>query len=130
MQQHPLSDGKDKWMYSWGSSFFASAKVYKILVGHSDVHISYKWLWKSQCQPKHKVFFWLLIKDRLNTRNLLRRRNMPLNSYNCVLCNMLVEETSNHLFLDCSFARMCWANIDIDIPLNAEFAETMVEMRA
>lgn len=33
--------------------------------------------------PKHKTniyfFFWLLLKDRLNTRNLLLRRNMSLN---------------------------------------------------
>lgn len=52
-----LNDENDKWIYSWGSSIFASAKVYKILVGHSDIHPTYKWLWKSNYQPKHKVFF-------------------------------------------------------------------------
>ena len=26
---------------------------------------AFKWLWKSSCQNKHKVFFWLLLKDRL-----------------------------------------------------------------
>jgi hypothetical protein len=30
-----LNDEDDKWIYSWGSSVFASAKGYKILVGHS-----------------------------------------------------------------------------------------------
>lgn len=85
---------------------------------------------EEQCQPKHKVFFWLLIKDRLSTRNLLRRRNMPLDSYNCALCNMLVEESVFHLFLDCSFARMCWVILNIDIPLSDDFLELVVELKA
>jgi hypothetical protein len=52
-----LDDTKDKWIYSWGSDLFASAKVYRILFGHSVLHPVYRWLWKSNCQPKHKVFF-------------------------------------------------------------------------
>jgi hypothetical protein len=35
-----------------------------------------------------KVFFWLLLKDRLNTCNLLLRKNKILPSYNCVLCQL------------------------------------------
>ena len=113
-----------------GSNIFASAKVYRILVGHANVHIIFKWLWKSQCQPKHKVFFWLLIKGRLSTRNILRRRNMHPDSYNCALCNMLVEESTFHLFLDCSFARMCWDILNVDIPLNDDFPDLAVELKA
>lgn len=129
MQLHPPTEGNDKWLYSWGSGIFASAKVYRTLIGHPSVHIIFKWLWKCQCQPKHKVFFWLLIKDRLSTRKLLRR-NMQLDSYNRALCNVLVEESVTHLFLDCAFARMCWGIISIDIPLNSEFLELAVELRA
>lgn len=51
-----------------------------------------------------KVLCWLLIKDRLSTRNILKRRNMALDSYNCVLCNDNIEETVEHLFLHCNFA--------------------------
>jgi hypothetical protein len=118
-----LNDENDKWIYNWGSSIFASAKVYKILVGHSGIHPTYKWLWKSNCQPKHKVFFWLLINDKLSTRNILKRKNMHLDSYNCVLCSLLTEETMSHVFVDRSFARMCWDIIGIDIPLNDSFPE-------
>jgi hypothetical protein len=49
-------------------------------------------------QKRHKVFFWLLLKDRLSTRNILRRRNQALPSYECVLYNLHVEETLEHLF--------------------------------
>ena len=119
----PLSYNNDRWAYSWGSNNFASTKVYKLLMGHSEIHPAFKLLWKSQCQPKHKVFFWLLISDRLSTRNILRRRHMLLDSYSCVLCNSLVEESVDHLFADCSFARMCWDFIHIDIPLDSGFPE-------
>jgi hypothetical protein len=38
-------------------------------------------MWKGDNLGKHKFFFWLLLKDRLSTRNLLRRKNMHLTSY-------------------------------------------------
>ena len=54
------------------------------------------------------VFFWLVIKDRLSTREILRRKNIELQSYNCVLCHLDIEESLHHLFLDCPFAMSCW----------------------
>ena len=60
---------------------------------------------------KHKVFFWLLIRDRLNTRDILRRRNMELDSYTCDMCILQKTETVAHLFLRCNFAKACWASI-------------------
>jgi hypothetical protein len=33
---------------------------------------------------------------------------MELQSYNCVLCHLNVEESLQHLFLDCPFAIACW----------------------
>ena len=124
-----LNDEDDKWTYSQGSGVFASTKVYKILVGHSEIRPSYKWLWKSNCQPKHNIFFWLLIKDRLSTRNILKRRNMHLDSYNCVLCNLLTEETLSHLFINCSMSTMCWNIIGMDIPLNGSFPEMVSQLK-
>jgi hypothetical protein len=50
-------------------------------------------------QNKHKFFFWLLLKDRLNTKNILRRKIMWLPNYNYVLCVENLEETLAHLFL-------------------------------
>lgn len=44
-----LSEGNDKWTYSWGSGLFSSANVYSILVGHSPTHPICIWLWKNNC---------------------------------------------------------------------------------
>ncbi|WVZ76722.1 hypothetical protein U9M48_024674 [Paspalum notatum var. saurae] len=59
-------------------------------------------------QPKHKVYFWLLLKDRLSTRDLLRRKTMQLPTYECVLCSNRVDESVQHLFLSCSFSQLVW----------------------
>jgi hypothetical protein len=102
---------KDIWFYIWGNSTFSSKKVYCHLISFSQAAPIFKWIWKSSCQPKHKVFFWLLIQDRLSTRNILKRRKMFLPSYDCVLCSSSVEETVDHLFLECDFAGACWGLI-------------------
>ena len=65
----------------------------------------------------------MLIKDRLSTRNILRRKNMHLDSYNCVLCNESVEEIAEHLFLQCSFAKDCWSIINLDTPPHMTFPQ-------
>jgi predicted nucleic acid-binding Zn ribbon protein len=65
---------------------------------------------------KHKVFYWLLIKNRLNTRSLIRRKNMNLYSYVCELCIHQFEEKLRHLFFKCPFAKNCWQAIRVTIP--------------
>lgn len=94
---------------------FSSSKAYKHLTGRALVHPVFSWIWKSTVQHKHKTFFWLLLKDRLSTRGLLRRRNMDLPSYTCVLCAADIEESMHHLFLQCSFAQQCWNILHLHI---------------
>lgn len=103
----------DKWSYIWNSGKFSIKKTYKHLSGHQNIHPAFKWIWACSCQSKHKVFFWLLLKDRLSTRELLQRKNMVLQDYNCVLCNAAIQETSVHLFLECPFASQCWSLINV-----------------
>ena len=63
-------------------------EMLKQLIGYAQVHPTLKWLWNFNCQEKHKVFCWLLLKDRLRTRNILWQKSMVLDSYNCVLCDL------------------------------------------
>jgi hypothetical protein len=64
---------------------------------------------------KHKVFFCLLLKDLLSTRELLRRKHMDLDSYTCDLCLRKKVETVAHLFLRCNFAKACWNSIGVSV---------------
>lgn len=51
-----------------------------------------------------------------STLEVLKRRNMHLDSYTCELCILQREETLRHLFVKCNFARACWSTIGINIP--------------
>lgn len=129
LQTRPTNDEPDKWTGGGNSDTYSTKKVYRSLMGHIDIHPVYKWIWKSRAQPKHRVFFWLLFKDRLNTKNILRRKKMDLNSYHCALCSFLAEENTQHLFLNCDFARMCWDVIGVDIPLMGSFPHVIPTLK-
>jgi hypothetical protein len=92
------SSSKDVWTYTWGSSVYSCKKAYNSLAGTYPSSILFKWMWQSRAQPKHLFFFWLLLKDRLNTRFMLHRKKTHLDSYHCVLCVEHVEEDIVHLF--------------------------------
>jgi hypothetical protein len=67
-----------------------------------DPPIPFSWIWKSKLWPKLKVFAWLLLSDRLKTRNMLKRRHLNIgNIYSCALCTSGDEETLEHLFFCC-----------------------------
>lgn len=69
---------------------------------------------------KIKVFAWLLLSDRLNTRNMLNRRHFLIgDDLKCVLCDAEVEETLDRLFLCRPFSFDCWLQIGIHWPLDA-----------
>jgi hypothetical protein len=97
---------------------FTSKQAYDSLIGHRQAPAAYQWIWKSCRQGKVKVFFWLLLNDRLNTRNFLRRKRFHIPSVHCVLCNHDSEETLKHLFFECEFAQSYWtAHIVWDLSL-------------
>lgn len=68
--------------------------------------------------PKDMVFFPLLSKDQLSTRNLLKLRNIELQSYACVLYSADTKESPDHLFLHCPFALACRHFVDIQVDGN------------
>ena len=75
-----------------------------------------------------KSFSWLLLKDRLNVRGMLRRRTMLLDNYTCVLCPCQEDETIEHLFLNCPFAQQCWSCIGLQIQLHLDPMAILVDL--
>jgi hypothetical protein len=58
----------------------------------------YKWSWKS-CLLRTIFCAWLLLSDRLNTRDMLQRRHWEVtNETHCVLCPSRTNEDRMHLF--------------------------------
>jgi hypothetical protein len=124
-----LTSRPDTWAYIWGNSNFSSAKAYKKLIGHRQVHPAFHWIWRSKCQMKHKIFFWLLLMDRIPTKDILRRRNMHLDSYTCEMCILQRPETCAHLILRCNFAKACWASIGVSVATSTSTAQILNRMR-
>jgi hypothetical protein len=115
VSNRPAVGNLDLWSYSWGNAKFSTAKAYKSLVGSRPTHPALLWIWRSKCQMKYKVFFWLLLKDKLSTRDLLQRQSVELDSYTCDLCIRRKTETVAHLFFRCSFAKACWSSIGASV---------------
>lgn len=66
----------------------------------------WKIVWRAKAPPKVKFFIWLLLKGKtLTTENLKKRGIMgPSRCPNC--CRL--EETMQHLFIECPVASECW----------------------
>lgn len=99
------------------------------MIGQTEASPLFSWLWRSSNLGNHKFFFWLLLRDRLNTRNLLRRKNMILDDYNCTLCTTNQEETCFHLFFECPFSKECWDSIPINWNLNLSPLDMVIVAR-
>ena len=55
---------------------------------------------------------------------------MELDDYTCVLCNAGHEETSFHVFFECSFSQACWDTIPINWDLNLPPLDMVIVARS
>jgi len=115
IQDFDLPGGLDQRIFCWGNSKYSAAKLYKLAFQNVQAPAVFRGVWKSKVTPRVKFFVWLILLDRLNTKNMLVRRhfNVQPNSL-CVLCEDGIEETIDHLFFDCSFAKKCWDKLCIN----------------
>jgi hypothetical protein len=61
-----------------------------------------------------KFFAWLVLQDRLNTRDLLQRRHWRVtDETHCMLCPLRAYEDRMHLFFECNFSRRVWNYLQI-----------------
>jgi hypothetical protein len=98
----------------WGTGLYSAARFYSFLFDGLPKDVTLEGIWRSKCLPKLKVFAWLLIMDKLNTRDMILRRHWRLESGpSCVLCEDNHLETRDHLFLYCPFAHASWSFLGI-----------------
>lgn len=78
----------DKWTYPCNSNRFHANKVYKMFFVHLQPEQPLTLIWKSKCVMKLKVFLWLLLMNRLNTKEMLQKKNCNIQggySASCVM---------------------------------------------
>jgi hypothetical protein len=78
--------------------------MYGALLNNPQVFYN-KALWKLKVPLKIKIFMWYLIKGVVLTKDNLAKRNWHGNK-KCVFCT--ANESIQHLFIDCHFAKFVW----------------------
>jgi hypothetical protein len=103
-----LVDGKDyfKWLLTKGG-FFTMRSMYLDDID-THPHFHHRKIWKWKVPLKIKIFLWFLQKGVVLTKYNLAKKNWK-GSQQCVRCNM--NETIQHMFLDCPSAKMIWTFI-------------------
>jgi hypothetical protein len=96
----------DQWLAFNNASLFNVSKAYLDAMGNQTVCPTLKWLWKTCCQQKHKVFFWLVQQDRLNTSKMLQRKNILWLIIHVPCLNPLGWNLAI-IFFQCPFATLC-----------------------
>lgn len=101
----------DEWSIPGG---FSVTKFYKQRHEYLQVSAVFGKMWKSKCTMRTKFFFWLLLVDRLNTKDMLHRKNMlAARERNCIMCGTGGIEDVDHLFFSCPFAQQCWSHLHV-----------------
>jgi hypothetical protein len=99
---------KDRW--GWGQSgIYTSAAGYRALqASKNSSHPPAFWkrVWDQLSIPKVNFFFWTLMHNKILTGDNLEKRNIA-GPHRCALCNNN-SETSQHLFMGCTFAKEVW----------------------
>ncbi|XP_071722606.1 uncharacterized protein [Rutidosis leptorrhynchoides] len=79
----------------------------------------WKAIWAVKLPPKIRPFLWSVCHNALATKDNLFNRRI-ITDPTCPLCSTLNPETTEHLFLLCSWTRRLWSHSHINIPINQQ----------
>ena len=105
----------DSWSWTPGKGIFSAKSYYTVMHAHMATDTPSKWIWENKATMKIKVFAWLMLNDRLNTRDLLVRRHWRSTQEDntCPLCFAHAYEDRDHLFFTCQFSTRVWNYLGI-----------------
>jgi hypothetical protein len=123
-------EGVDNWSPIWGDRY-SSKRFYSYAFKELDAHPIFKIIWKCKCSPRVKFFAWLILVDRLNTKDMLQRRHLNIQGTpTCVMCAAGSLETIEHLFFECCFAQDCWSKLEINWDISLNPLDRFIEARS
>jgi zinc-binding in reverse transcriptase len=109
------------WMKT-SNGIYSSKSAYDFFI-NPGVQPPYPYIpWKLHLPNKIKIFLWLMMQNKLLTNENLQKRNWPCGA-SCVLCNSIMQETTDHIFLSCSFTRRTWNDI---LPNNHQLPSSVI----
>lgn len=108
-----LSAEDDYWVWTnsrnGAPETFSSSKLWRSLYPDPEIVSWYDAVWFKNRIPKHAFIAWLVMKDRMKTRDKLIawEINTPAT---CLLCGQR-EETTPHLFFECDYSLDIWTRL-------------------
>jgi hypothetical protein len=89
------------------SGIFSVKSMYADIMNGYTVFLR-KYIWKIKVPLKIKIFMWFLYKKVILTKDNLAKLNWN-GCKKCAFCD--ANESINHLFFDCPFAKLIWRTI-------------------
>jgi hypothetical protein len=102
------------WKLTTNGSFSVKSMYEDMMNDHTP--FLHKFLWKMKIPLKIKIFMWFLSNKVLLTKDNLVKRNWS-GCTRCVFCGE--QETVEHLFLSCPFAKLIWMTVKLTYDLPA-----------
>ena len=113
-----LTQDEDAFYWTLSKSGQFSVKSHYQALIRREVPNLNKRLWNLKAPLKIKIFLWYLRRGVILTKDNLARRNWHENK-TCCFCHE--DETIQHLFFECRFARMTWALIHMAFRISKPF---------
>ena len=101
-----------RWNYHQNGQFTVRT-MYLALINNNYIERN-KIIWKLRMPLKMKIFMWYLLKGVVLTKDNLARRNWN-GSLRCCFC--MKNETIQHLFVECHYAKFLWRAIQFSFGL-------------
>jgi hypothetical protein len=79
-----LNEHQEKWNFIWGNQF-STKKLYNLLMGEHPTHQPILDIWKTCNIPRQKFFSWLLPHGKLNTKDMMTKKNFYVEFSECIL---------------------------------------------
>ncbi|GKB54209.1 reverse transcriptase domain, reverse transcriptase zinc-binding domain protein [Tanacetum coccineum] len=114
-----LNDVKDKlwWKDMEGNLLkFYVAQAYQAIRPRAPEVEWFVIVWFLQCIPLHAFLVWLLIGEKLKTKDKIRAwevaDSVSLEDMKCPLCN-LIRDSHSHLFFKCGISLQVWQRVKV-----------------
>ena len=101
------SNGEASWNFPGNK--YRTTEVWRKIRTKKDKVGWHKLIWARFVVPKPAVIAWMVVQNRLPTKDRLKCWGMEMNG-ECELCRD-ADETRDHLFYDCNFSQQLWNEV-------------------
>jgi hypothetical protein len=104
MNDQALNGENDIWSPIWGD-YYSTKRMYNYIIGEHDTPQPILDIWKTCNIPRQKFFAWLMLHNRLNTKEMMIKKNFYVEFIDCINCEEWPMENNMHLFLNALSAK-------------------------